>query len=198
MPMRDKTVIGFGHKMGTGKDTAADTLVQNHGYANVKYADKLKELCASLFGWNRDLLEDPQFKDMKDDFWNITPRRALQIVGTEAMRNNVRDDIWVKSLELQIRTGSYHSRYVVTDVRFPNEADAIRQWGGHVFRIDRPGYCGGTHASETALDDYTKWDGVIDNTGTVAELHVAVVDMLTTHNIKLREPAGGPTYWLGP
>jgi len=191
--MRDKTIVGFGYKQGVGKDTAAELLCKQHTFINVKYADKLKELCASLFGWPRDMLEDPTFKETEDNFWSITPRLAMQLVGTDAMRNNLRNDIWVKSLELKIQQGRANTCFVITDVRFPNEADAIHEWGGKVFRIDRPDYTGGVHASETALDGYNKWDGVIDNFGSISDLHTAVTNTLIAHKIPLPEaPIGSP------
>jgi len=182
-----KTIIGFGHQMQVGKDTAAEFLVKKHDFKCMKFADTLKEVCCTVFGWDRQQLEDSDFKEMEDRFWEITPRRALQLVGTDAMRNNIRHDIWVKALERRIRS-TWHRNYVITDVRFPNEADAIRKWGGHVIRIDRPGFSSDDperHLSETALLGYEKWSGIINNDGTPEELTAKVVDELARLKIPL-------------
>ena len=69
--------------------------------------------------------------------------------------------------------------WVITDVRFPDEAQAIKDWGGVLWRVDRPGLVGGDgHASETAMDDYRGWDEVIVNDGTIAELRAKVGRLL--------------------
>jgi hypothetical protein len=170
--LKYKTIIGFGHQMQVGKDAAAAFLVQEHGFTQMRFADALKDVCSLVFGWSREDMEDASFKQTEDPFWEITPRRALQLIGTDAMRNNIRQDIWVKALERKIRS-TFQQKYVITDVRFPNEAEAILRWGGHVIRIDRPGYSSedlNRHASETALLGYGKWSGVIQNDGTEAEL----------------------------
>lgn len=191
--LRYKTIVGFGHQMGVGKDTAAELLVKDYEFRNMKFADALKSVCCAVFGWEKYQLEDQEFKQTEDKFWEITPRRALQLVGTDAMRNNIRQDIWVKALERRIRS-TYHRNYVITDVRFPNEAEAIRRWGGHVIRIDRPGFSStdpNRHASETALLDYDKWSGVIMNDGTIDELAKKVKAELARLGVSL--PKNGHT-----
>ena len=187
--LKYKTIIGFGHQMGVGKDAAAEFLVDKYGFKQLKFADTLKDVCCTVFGWDRYQLEDQNFKATEDSFWEITPRRALQLVGTDAMRNNLRQDIWVKALERKIRA-TYHQNYVITDVRFPNEAEAILRWGGHVIRIDRPGYSStdpNQHASETALLDYPKWTCSIDNDGTVEDLQKKVKAELANLGVHLKQ-----------
>ncbi len=90
-----------------------------------------------------------------------TYRRLLQVLGTEGLRDLIHQNVHVNAL-----MADYHpneSSWIVTDVRFPNEADAIRNAGGVLVKVERPGLSTGTHPSETALDDYKNWDYVIDN-----------------------------------
>lgn len=70
--------------------------------------------------------------------------------------------------------------WIITDVRFPNEAQAIKDRGGILIRVNRPVSAIGAnklkhksitqHPSETALDDYQDWNYIIDNNGTIEDL----------------------------
>ena len=122
------------------------------------------------YNW-RDDLENREFKERElgEEWDGLTPRKILQLLGTEAGRDIIHPNIWVNSLFADYTTDS---NWIITDVRFPNEAKAIKDRGGIVVRIERPGgesHCGGAHASETALDDYD-FDIVINNDGTIEEL----------------------------
>lgn len=103
----------------------------------------------------------------------FTPRLAFQLMGTEAGRNVFGADLWVHSFIRKVQN-SGHDLWVMADVRFPNEADAILRHGGTVYQISRHGAeaKGGAdaHPSETAMIGYTKWTGFIQNDGTLAEL----------------------------
>lgn len=84
------------------------------------------------------------------------------------MRNGLHENIWPLALFADFNDAS---NWLVTDVRFPNEATAIKERGGMLIRINRGGdVTHGQHPSETALDDYAEWDVVIDNNGTLEEL----------------------------
>ena len=171
-----RPIIGFGHKVGVGKDTAADWFTDQFDYQNLKFADSLKEACALIYGWNREELEDQDFKNTVDSFWGETPRVIMQRFGTEAMRDIMHSDIWVHSLQRRALNSSAPG-FVVSDVRFPNEADAIRSWGGKLIKISRPdnpcipASLDTNHASEIALDDYTNWNGQVVNDGSVEDLY---------------------------
>ena len=92
-------------------------------------------------------------------------REFLQRLGN-AVRDAIHPDFWVNAL-----FNTYtKNNIIIADVRFPNEAEAIKARGGKLIRIERPGAGAGNHISETALDDYTGWDIVIDNVGTLEDL----------------------------
>jgi hypothetical protein len=140
-------IVGFVGFIGSGKDTAADYLVNFHGYRRDSFANTLKDAVACVFGWDRTLLEGRtkearEWREQVDAWWaerlnmpNLTPRLMLQLWGTEVCRTGFHDDIWIASLENKMRkTGD---NIVISDVRFPNEIKAIHNAGGIVVRIKR-------------------------------------------------------------
>jgi hypothetical protein len=140
-------IIGFVGFIGSGKDTAADYLVNFHGYRRDSFANTLKDAVAYVFGWDRVLLEGRtkearEWREQVDTWWaerlampNLTPRLMLQLWGTEVCRNGFHDDIWIASLENKMRKTK--DNIVISDVRFPNEIKAIHNAGGIVVRIKR-------------------------------------------------------------
>jgi hypothetical protein len=168
-------LIGISGKIGSGKDTVG-SILQDYSDDNAedyqikKFATKLKEIAALLIGCDVSDFEDREFKEKElGEEWNgLTPRKILQLLGTEAGREIIHPNIWVNALFADFED----SNWIITDVRFPNEAQAIKDRGGIVIRVERPGgesHCGGAHASETALDTYN-FDYVIDNEGNIDEL----------------------------
>jgi hypothetical protein len=140
-------IIGFVGLIGAGKDTAADYLVNFHGFRRDSFANTLKDAVANVFGWDRIMLEGRtkearEWREQVDPWWaerlgmpNLTPRWILQYWGTEVCRAGFHDDIWIASLENKMRkTGD---NIVISDVRFPNEILAIHNAGGIVVRIKR-------------------------------------------------------------
>lgn len=139
-------IIGFVGFIGSGKDTAADYLVNFHGFRRDSFANTLKDAVAVVFGWDRTLLEGRtkearEWREQQDEWWSerlgrkITPRWVLQYWGTDVLRNHFHDDIWIASLENKIRKTK--DNIVISDVRFPNEIKAIHKSGGLVVRVKR-------------------------------------------------------------
>ncbi len=90
-----------------------------------------------------------------------TYRRLLQVLGTEGLRDLIHPNVHVNALMVDYHPNE--SNWLVTDVRFPNEGDAILAAGGVLVKVERPGIYTGTHPSETAMDDYKDFDYIIDN-----------------------------------
>ena len=140
-------IIGFVGFIGSGKDTAADYLVNCHGFRRDSFANTLKDAVACVFGWDRTLLEGRTaearaWREQVDPWWSdrlgmptLTPRWVLQYWGTEVCRAGFHDDIWIASLENKMR--KTQDNIVISDVRFPNEIKAIHSAGGLVIRIKR-------------------------------------------------------------
>ena len=138
-------IIGICGLIGSGKGTVGDILVEQ-GFTKVSFADKLKDGVATIFGYDRAMLEGDtdesrNWREQPDDFWtqetgrNITPRIVLQEFGTECMRDGFDDSIWVSLLKKQMLDSP--GDYVVPDVRFRNEQDMIRELGGEIWRVQR-------------------------------------------------------------
>jgi hypothetical protein len=169
--MRTK-LVGLGCKRRRGKDTAAEYIVENFPFVSDAFAFSLKEgICRGVFG----LSDDQLYGDLKtevDPFWRLTPREILQKAGTEGMRATFGADIWARTVIRRYLDRNSHT--LVTDVRFRTEADVIKEHGGVLIRVDRdipfdPEQ--DQHQSEIDLDDYTDWDYIIDNNGTLQQLH---------------------------
>jgi hypothetical protein len=140
-------IVGFVGLIGAGKDTAADYLVNFHGFRRDSFANTLKDAVSAVFGWDRVLLEGRtkearEWREQVDVWWsarlnipNLTPRLMLQLWGTEVCRTGFHDDIWIASLENKMR--NTRDNIVISDVRFPNEITAIHNAGGLVVRVKR-------------------------------------------------------------
>ena len=135
-------IVGLLGYIGSGKGTVADRLVKNHGYHKINFADTLKDVTSIIFGWDRALLEGDTkesraFRDKVDAYWSkkynreITPRKVLQDLGTEVFRETFDANIWINCLEKKILDCG-HDKIVVSDTRFPNECEFIKNMSGGV------------------------------------------------------------------
>ncbi len=141
-------IIGLVGFIGSGKDTAAQHFIKN-GCIRDSFATPLKDACSAIFGWPRELLEGDtvesrEFRETPDMFWtrktgidNFTPRLALQLIGTDVMRNHFNSDIWLNSLEYRIRRASTSECVVISDARFRNELDLIHNMNGKIIWVKR-------------------------------------------------------------
>jgi hypothetical protein len=138
-------IIGICGLIGSGKGSVGDILVEQ-GYKKVSFADKLKDGVATIFGYDRSMLEGDtdesrSWREQTDEFWSketgrtITPRIVLQEFGTDCMRNGYYDGVWVSLLKQQILDNP--GDYVIPDVRFRNEQDMIRELSGQIWRVQR-------------------------------------------------------------
>ncbi|WP_107407970.1 hypothetical protein [Streptomyces sp. CC77] len=176
-PRRAQRLIGLSGPAGSGKDTAAQALVAA-GWQRKAFADKVRDF---VYAMNppAPLIEGVETFSLAvevDAFgWDEVKtypgvRELLQRCGTEAGRHVLGPDVWVNALFQDEAT--WEAPVVVTDVRFPNEAEAIKARGGLLVRIDRPGQPPigeAGHISEHAVDAWP-FDAVIINDGTELQL----------------------------
>jgi hypothetical protein len=142
-------LIAFAGFKGSGKDTAGRFLVENFGYTNFSFAESLKDACAAIFCWDREMLEGATgesraWRETVDEWWanklnipNFTPRLALQLVGTNVFREHFNTDIWILNIERKINLLGPNAKVVLCDGRFPNELNLARKFGGKVIRVKR-------------------------------------------------------------
>ena len=145
------------------------------------FGENLKIVAASLLNCDYRNFELEKFKNSKsvikklnNDYY--TNREILQLLGTDICRV-ISSTIWI---DLLFSDFNKDCNWVITDVRFPNEAWAIKDRGGKLIRVERNTNLIDHHISETALDDFTQWDRVIDNNGTLEELKDQVSDYMTS------------------
>lgn len=149
----------------------------NIKWITMSFADKLKEVASIVFDIRKECWNDPLVKASLVSNYNLTGREILQKIG-ESFRKEISPDIWVNSLFSSYDSLNYRERsgdiikpnLIITDVRMPNEAQAIKNRGGILIKINKETGYKDSHISETALDDYDGWDYVIDNNGTLEEL----------------------------
>lgn len=180
------TIIGISGYARSGKDSIGKILVEQHGYTRLSFADLLREALLLL---NPDIVDEVTEQVftleelIADRGWERAKtecsevRRMLQVLGTDIARNMIGEDSWVNAMERRI-AASGADKIVITDVRFPNEADFVRSFDGMVLRVFRPGVGpANDHVSEIGMDDYT-CEFSIHNEGTLDELEEKVTNLL--------------------
>jgi len=179
------SIIGFSGYARSGKDTAAQVLV-NKGWKRASFADGIRN---ALFKLNPSVMIEVEKSDFENVLvnhslqtvvnslgWerakhNLEIRQLLQRFGTEVGREMFGTDFWVEHLLNNLPDGS---KIVIPDVRFPNEVKAIKQLGGQVFRIRRKEVEAlNDHASEHSLYD-SDFEHVLENTGNLMDFQYNV------------------------
>ena len=176
-------IIGLTGYAQSGKDTVAKILVENYGYTRVAFADKIREFLYDMNPMVDNIAFEPIFlRDRVDrDGWEMAKknphvRRALQNAGVAA-RKTFGEDFWVNEV---LKTIDPADNIVITDVRFTNEAEAIKlisQFTGvesQVWRIKRIGVDAvNAHVSESQMDDYPV-DQIFTNNGSIEDLDLMI------------------------
>jgi hypothetical protein len=203
-------------------------LVERHGFFKESYANSLKDACSIIFGWDRQMLEGatPEsraWREQPDEWWSeklgreFSPRLALQLMGTEAGRDVFHPDLWVHTVMRRCENAPLNN-YVIADVRFPNEINAIVNSGGKVIRVRRgedPEWyalareCNTYNKQEIMRNAYpevhfSEWawigahyDIVMDNNCSLDELTVRVdklVDSLYNNRVEANEVVNYETF----
>lgn len=182
-------LIGVTGLKFNGKDTIAGHLCAKYGYTRIGLADPLKEICSTLFGFSQDQLYG-DLKETPDPQWfNITPRKILQYIGTELFRermgqldNNFKDEFWLLCAKKKINdllNKDPNARVVISDVRFENECEMIKKLGGLTLRVTRPGIntTADLHSSEKCIPTL-EVSHEFFNLGTIEDLNYMVDDFI--------------------
>lgn len=181
-------VVGLAGYAGAGKDTVGAILIEKYGFERISFADPLRNAVATLnpiVGFEdvpgtrgefstrlvryNEALDRIGYTEAKVRYPEV--REILQRMGTDVGREQIDPDLWVN---LAMKSMDPTKRYVITDMRFPNEAAAVSNAGGLLVRVRRDGYGPvNDHPSETAIDDVA-YDLYIDNNGTLDDLAAIV------------------------
>lgn len=162
-------VLGLTGAAGSGKDAAAAFLVED-GYTRIAFADPLRAMALSLNPIVSCNSAIHRLSDAVETYgWDVAKREypevrgILQRLGTDVIRNHVSDTFWVDRAFAGIKKNGT-GKYVLTDVRFPQEFRSIVEANGIIVKISRPGLeaLPGNHVSETALSGIDS-DLIIDN-----------------------------------
>jgi len=161
-------LIGITGCAGSGKDTVADIITEKSNFVKRGFSYPLKDVC-KIFGFTDEQLTDHTLKEKVDEYWNITPRKFMQITGTEMFRYKFRYDVWIKLMNMFVENNKH---VVIPDVRFENEAVYVKS-KGIIIKVVRYNNIFQTkenkHLSETPLKD--KYiDYVVENNSGYKEL----------------------------
>lgn len=128
-------VVGVCGRRRSGKDTIAGILNDLYGYDNVKISNDLKDALKVLFGFDHEQIEG-SLKDVVDERWGVSPRQAMQFIGTEVMQYKITEllpemgrKFWIKGfINKHIAGGRLGDKLlVITDIRFLHEYEELKK-----------------------------------------------------------------------
>lgn len=202
--IKNQLILAFSGHIGSGKDTAAmisaKILFEKFGQVCTEkhaFADGVRE-CVQLMTGYKMSVEHFEFysniiytynqtqKNIYLKEWGMTVGQMLQKLGTDAIRDNFHRDAWILTLNSKLRNTSNH--VVITDLRFPNEAESLKNTNavlirleGDPARIREQSNRDLTHASEISLDDYNGFDYVIKTTPNINDLEYSLKNIICKH-----------------
>ena len=208
-------IIGISGFAGSGKDTVSDFLLANPMVYKIAFADPIKNFAKEMWDFSYNQLFGPsQYRTQPDERYllnnekgYLTSRHVLQGIGQAG--RDLDQDVWARyGVEIAKKILQPGWRYtkgklvhdpqmkpanavIISDCRYSNELRYIKQSGGILIRVTRPG-SGlqgefGKHKSETEMSTISdlEFDFVINNTGTLEDLRKTVDNIyseITSHN----------------
>lgn len=163
--MTHPLIIGIAGPARHGKDTIARRLVEQHGFVQLSYAGAIRDMLEIGLGVSTHYLYDDKETDIP--WLGCSARHLMQTLGTQWGRHCIREDLWRLILQRRITDlADATDRLVISDVRFANEADWIRDLpNGHVWHVFRPGQAtlATAHPSEAGIHAHPR-DCLLSNT----------------------------------
>lgn len=199
----ERKIVAINGTIGSGKDTFSQVFIEG-GFHRMSFATTLKDAVSVIFGWDRTMLEGHtkearEERETVDQYWSsklgfdVTPRWVLQNFGTDVVRKHFHDNTWVYSLENKMR--QIEGNIIITDCRFPNEIQMLRENNAHIIEVQRntpywysqayaynviqdrggsvplPEGLEGIHSSEWAWIGRNEPRQIVKNDSTVEDLH---------------------------
>lgn len=178
--------VAFGHRQNVGKSTATRFLIselriKNRGIhiQQAGFADKVKDVAFQLFSWaglmpGHHYEENYTLKNIILPKLGKTPRQLWIGVGNGIRQATGYDGTWLDYLVYNTKC----DLLVVSDLRFPAEADGLLKAGGLLFRIDRDDAAKVTDGADEPLANYDSWTEIIKNNGSLNDLHKQIMAVI--------------------
>jgi len=190
-------LIGLRGFAGSGKDSVGKYLIDNYQFKKIAFADPLKEVCSIISGWPLPLLngDTKEFRDQRETLihpiYGKTPRQLLQFVGTDLFRKHLDPNIWINIIDNRINQYSNegYNRIVITDVRFPNEANLIQKHGGYIITVTRQNNDinitteAASHESEQSFPIQSEI--ILQNDKSLNDLYCSIQDLINSNKINI-------------
>jgi hypothetical protein len=179
-------IVAFGHKSRMGKNTCA-TFFANYAKKDDKttkitsFASLLKKVCFQMlevYGLKDEYYYEryPEEKTIKLRELDMSPVDIWIKFGTPMVREQLHNDIWVRNTLKENK----NDFLVISDLRFPNEAKAIKERGGILIKVHNPIIPLRDSIADKALDDFNMWDYTIDNSGSLSNLKMKIGELYVT------------------
>ena len=177
-------IVGLIGAKRTGKTTCAEYLINNYKFESIAFADPIKQACKIIFDFDEEQLEG-KYKETVDERWGITPRQAFQIMGTDFFRQFLPENhkefekvvgnkMWIKRLMIWCEKNK-EKNIVISDIRFPNEAEEVKKMGGILIKITNPkvNINKDSHISEQLIDKID-YDYLINNNSDINSYYLQI------------------------
>ncbi|AYV86009.1 MAG: putative deoxynucleoside monophosphate kinase [Solivirus sp.] len=194
-------LIGLAGQRNSGKSTFANHCVEKHGFVELAFATAVKKICNIVYGFPLEMLagNTPETRELRmtlhEDFSNRTPIQTMQYIGTDVFRKILGEDIWIWILKREIDEiwkRDPTAKLVISDTRFSNEMQFIRQLGGRIVVLSSNEVSTDSHASETSIQEGLRhYDIRLYNNKTLGmDAYLSQIDSLfCERNMKLDRPA---------
>ncbi len=170
--MTKKIIIGLVGLPHSGRRVVGARLVNRFGFTPVDFGDAIDRMLEVL-GADKESLHGQKQRDPVPDLGGRSFQYAKQALGYHFGRRMISENVWIGPWRRRVAQTT--GNMVVSDIRFPNEAEAVREAGGLIIRVDRPGRPALNNATSRILTQI-RVDGVFINTGRDITELVALVD----------------------
>lgn len=175
--MKSRMLIGLCGRKGSGKDTVAGILAEQHGFLPHALATPLKRVCAELFDFTDDQLWG-ESREVLDERYGKTPRELMQRLGTDFVRKELSMDFWLDRFQSWYELNSSVPRIVVSDVRFQNEINFIKRLGGTIYEVRRSQADRSDPHVSKRVELLEGIDAVINNDSSLKDLEKSVAERI--------------------